>query len=48
MLNVFDEASYMSFWLKMKKLEAYNRISRRVSYLITKWFDKEPMHNENI
>ena len=43
----FDETKYISFFIKDNKLlEKYNEIYDKVSKIIKKGFDGEPVYNE--
>ena len=44
----FDETKYMSFLIKDDELiEKYNEIWEKVTNIIKKEFDSEPVYNEN-
>ena len=44
----FDEAKYMCFWIKFNELlEKYNEMWDKVSKVIKKGFDSDPIYNEN-
>ena len=43
----FDETKYMSFLTEDEKLlKAYNKVWNKISNIMKKGFDSEPVHNE--
>ena len=42
----FDETKCIRFLIKYEELESYNWIWNKVSNLMKKWFDSEPMYKD--